>query len=701
MRFLALILTVCTFLTLCTGCAGKEVRQTVIEEQPEATFEPVYGYTAEYSEVDCGLSALTPVFSDGSGFYCKSYDKTGENIPEDVIRAAKKKNREPYNDGRYDVFATKLWKVSSDGTVGELTGYSPLTPESNAAGWKEFSCETGFEDLAVGKNGKILTLEYNAVSGNSAPDRRADVVPGRNYLEYEVIWYIRTLDETGAEISSRKITGGLEDALSRFQKHAATYDNVVSSEEKLPFSWADAGVDGQNVLSDVIRMEDGSFRFLSGDGKVEGMISVSYQEREQEKTVLRVVSDTESAALLKTVSEFNASQDDICLVIESYEDAAADSAADIFCLTSDTCVSMAKAGMLSDLYPFLDSDEQLNRGDYFPNILASLEVDGGLYCTCAGFSIKTVIGASSVVGEKSGWTYEDLKNAWGAFGMGTDAFANYTTSGDVLGECLAMDLDQFVDWENGTCSFNGEAFTKLLFFSGNFPRAFDYAGHVWSDSDNTDLRIRGRRQMLQETTLNNFKDVLISGFEFGEDITFIGYPTLNGTGSQMTVSTLDTGVNLGISASSQYQQEAWQFLRIFFTEEYQENYWYFPSNTNVFTRLLGKEMETEYVLDQKGNIVYDNTTKEPMIQSVDTIYMSNFATVYIYPISSAKAEKLVDLVGSTTKIIHNNEDICTIVKDSVAGYYTGALSLYEAADAAQAAVTEYLNMLGSAEAEAA
>ena len=68
---------------------------------------------------------------------------------------------------------------------------------------------------------------------------------------------------------------------------------------------------------------------------------------------------------------------------------------------------LAAKGLLEDLYPYIDADEQLSRSDFFPNVLSAMELDGKLYAACAGFAVETAVGASSVVGDTPGWTYDD------------------------------------------------------------------------------------------------------------------------------------------------------------------------------------------------------------------------------------------------------------------------------------------------------
>ena len=691
MRPLALIFTalLLSAAMLLTGC-GASVSEVQPEAEPEPTPEPVYAYTADFSEVGNGLSSLVPLCAVKGGFYCCSYEKTGEEIPEALIREAKWRNVEVVNDGRYDICSFRLYFLSDDGSSELLKEFTPLALEENADGWKSWSCISGIDALSPDKDGNLVTLEYNTFSGNSVPANRAEVVPGKNYLEYHTVWYIRTLDTQGKELKSERIGENAKKAESRFRvlTRRGNLQEQLKVEET-PFSFEELGIDRSQVLSPVKKDEYGKFRFVTGEGKAESLVTVSLEEVKQERTQILVAGLEESEPLKNAVSDFNASQEDVSVTIISPDDERVANA-DIFCLPSAQISAMGREGKLADLYPYLDADPKLDREDFFASALQGMELDGALISTGAGMSFETVIGASSLVGEKAGWTYDDFTAAWSALGLGTDAFDVYTTCEDVLDACLALDLDTFIDRKTASCDFTGENFRKLLYFTGNFRRDFDYDGHGWSEADHSDLRIRREKQMLLEKNLTCFRDVLACGCEFPEEITFIGYPTLGQAGSRMILSTFEPGINLAMSALSEKKDDAWRFLRTFFTEEYQESYWYFPTNIHVFNRELEKAMETEEILDGNGKPVYDRETGEPAVRSVGTMYLSNFVQVDLYPLTESEAGKLVDLITESSKTGDPDEEICSIVKENVKCYYNGEASLEEAAARAQQAVSEYL-----------
>ena len=691
MRFLALILSVLLLSACLTGCGTQEPASTPVLEEPEPTPAPVIVYEADVEKIGAGLSVLTPLCAVNGGFYCAAYEKTGEDIPEAVVQEAKRKKTEVYNDGRYDVYGTGLCFLSDDGTIKPIEGYTGLLPEENTENWKEFACLTFLENLSPDKNGSLITLEYNIISGNSMPANRAERVIGKNYLEYHTLWYVRTLDADGTEQKSESFGENAEKASARFRSLTRKGNaQAQMSPEEVPFSWEGIGIARSSVLSEIKVREDGSYCFVIGSSEgADAVAAVSLREQKEEKIRLFLAAPEETSLLSEAINAFHASQKSCYITVIPFgEDSVPE--ADLYYLSGSQLDRLGREGVLADLYPYLDAEKRFNRDDFFPSVLHALERDGALLSTGAGMSFDTVIGASSLVGEETSWSYEAFLSAWSDLGLGTDAFEAYMTCEDVLSACLRLDLDTFVDRDSGSCSFNGENFKKLLYFTGNFRRSYDFGSHAWSDADASDMRIRNGKQMLLEKHLTGFNDAILCGYEFPEEITFVGYPTLGKAGSRMTISTLDTGYNLSMGSSSQHKDAAWSFLRTFFTEKYQKEYWYFPTNIHVFNRQLNDAMKTEPLLDQWGNPVINRQTGEPAIKSVSTVYLSNYVEINLYPLTESEAEKLVSLVTKGAKTSVPDEALISLVLQNVSGYYAGIQSLEEAAAQVQQAAEIYL-----------
>ena len=99
-------------------------------------------------------------------------------------------------------------------------------------------------------------------------------------------------------------------------------------------------------------------------------------------------------------------------------------------------------------------------------------MDGKLYEICPSFSINTVIGASSVVGDTPGWSYEQFDEALASMPEGCDPLDKYVTKYDMLQACLSMDMESFVDWTTGECRFDSDEFKAMLEFAPRSPESF-------------------------------------------------------------------------------------------------------------------------------------------------------------------------------------------------------------------------------------
>ena len=185
---------------------------------------------------------------------------------------------------------------------------------------------------------------------------------------------------------------------------------------------------------------------------------------------------------------------------------------DLLCLSQMPYRQLAAKGLLEDLYPYLDSDKDYKREDFFDNVLKALEVNGGLYQITSSFNVATLIGATSVVGDKPGWTYQQLQDALANMPEGCQAMDMYTTRGDLLQTLLCTDLNHYVDWANGKCNFESQDFIDMLRFTAQFPAEIP-EDMEWESSA---TRIAEGRQMLTTAYLYSVDSMIWNDAQFGK-----------------------------------------------------------------------------------------------------------------------------------------------------------------------------------------
>lgn len=363
---------------------------------------------------------------------------------------------------------------------------------------------------------------------------------------------------------------------------------------------------------------------------------------------------------------------------------------DILCLSGLNYQNLAAAGLLEDLYPYIDADAELDRKDFFPNVLSALETDGRLCAAPSGFYLYSVIGASSVVGDGPGWTYEQFRQALASMPEGCTAFDSTTTRDDVLSACLALDMGDFVDWESGTVRFDSPDFVALLEFAASFPSELDWSDPSFEQDSDVGERLSRGKQMLVETGAYSLEDVFYNDYSqyLGGDVTFIGYPTAGGSGSMLS---FEEEPLYAISSASACKDAAWQFLRTYLTAAYQERLLCVPSRVDVFEAKANDAAIVQYQKNGEGKYEL-NARGEKIPVARYVLWNSETGKPEdVYAASPEQVEKVRRLIRSTTKIADYNAGIFGIVDEQAAPYFAGQKSAEEAAKLIQSKANIYVN----------
>ncbi len=491
------------------------------------------------------------------------------------------------------------------------------------------------------------------------------------------------------------------------------YGYKLGGEPEKLFNWINCDVNGSqiNVLG------------VSGDGEVLGIIS-QWNESDQTTdyelvTVKKVPYDsvpqkeTLSMAVLyldynvqDMIVDFNRSNDSYRVEIVDYSEASGgDWAAaaeklnteimsgkvpDIFCLNGLNYTQLAAKGVLEDLYPYIDADPELERSDFFPNILSAMEVGGKLCTTVAGVYVNSAIGASSVVGDTPGWTYDEFNAALAGMPEGCTAFDEYVTRDSILQTCLALDMDFFVDWGSGECNFNSQQFIDLLNFAKSFPASFDWDNYNWETAMSTEDRLASGLQMLVQTSAYSIDDIFYNNYTsfMGSPITYIGYPSSSGTGNMFSL----TESGYAMSSKTEHKDAVWQLLREFFTKEYHDEKVYsLSSRIDVFEEKAKEATTVQYQKDAEGNNILDENG-EPIPVVRYSMWNQHINDVEeIYALSQEQVDQIRELIETTTKMADYDDSIIRIVTEQAAPFFEGQKSAEDVAKLVQSKVNIYVN----------
>lgn len=345
-------------------------------------------------------------------------------------------------------------------------------------------------------------------------------------------------------------------------------------------------------------------------------------------------------------------------------------------------------GLFYNLYEFIDADTELGGRDaLFMPLFEALEQDGELYQIGPEFTVMTAMALKSVVGDVTSWTVDDVMTAFDTLAEGATLSSNYMTRDQLLTLIIYFNLDEFVNWDTGECSFDSQYFIDLLNLCTLAPAEFDweeYYGEYGYMSETSDQdKMRQGLQLFTQQSIYSIADLMWSGVteESLEEFAFVGLPTTAGGNG----NTYGLNSGLAISASTKYPEAAWEFVRQYLTEDFQrENVWSLPTNTVVLEEQLAELARAEYKIDPE-------TGEEVEVPKYSYWSGDSDEPTYVYAMSEEAVDTIRNLLASPTKTINYDQNLITIVTEECVAFFAGTKSAEDTASMIQSRVSLYVN----------
>lgn len=468
------------------------------------------------------------------------------------------------------------------------------------------------------------------------------------------------------------------------------YKLADGSEEKL-VTWINCDVNSNNVTSPYIT-EEGNIVCLSseysntGDGATTYFITLTKTPYDQvpQKTTLTLACVYLGYDIKNQILDFNRKSSDYRIEVRDYSEfnteddysagytkliteIGSGAVPDIMLTDGLPIETFGAKGLLADLWPFIDADEELGgRAGVVEPVFNALSQDGKLYEISSNFYITTIAGPASIVGTEPGWTYEEMYAALDQMPEGCELFSLGTTRSDVFSSICMLNLSRFVDWTTGECSFDSDDFISLMEFANRFPETFDWEHHEWTNEDSDAYRIKEGRQLLVTLSLSDPYSYNYYSEMFNGDMALKGFPDVPGSGAVFNMN----GTGLAIASTCENQDAAWSFVRTLLTREYQENYTYgFCTNRELYEENLQSMVGQSYY-------TYDQVTGEEK----EIIF------------TQENADLIADLIDNTSMVAdYNTSQINDIINEEVAYYFSGEKTAQDVAATIQNRVSIYVN----------
>lgn len=481
----------------------------------------------------------------------------------------------------------------------------------------------------------------------------------------------------------------------------STYNGIYTlnlgetqSKEKMSYINSDMNITSINAL---VELDEKSFVgvfYENYDGELKaGRFTYVAPEDIPDKSVLVLGGNYVSSDMKQRVVEFNRSSDKYRIVVKNYEqyNSYEDYSAGITQLNNDIITGQmpdilitdglpvdnyVAKGLFEDIGALLAADEELSKVEYVENVFEAYKVNGKLYYVIPNFNVCTMIGKTSVVGDRTTWTMAEMQELVKSLPEGTEIIGELTRPyffNMVLQYCGS----DFVDVETGKCEFNSQNFIEMMEFAKTLPQELseDYYGEdFWMSYES---RYREGRTVLMGTTIASIQNMnyTINGM-FGEDVSFIGFPTMSGQGSYINAYN-----SYAISSRSLHKEGAWEFLRYYLTEECQaELGWGLPTIKKLFLENAQKATQRPYYLDEEGNKV-----------EYDDYFWMNDEQIKLEPMTQAQVDEIVQFIYSVDKVYYNNEEVRNIINEDMEAFYTGQKTAQDVANIIQSRVQLYVD----------
>lgn len=328
----------------------------------------------------------------------------------------------------------------------------------------------------------------------------------------------------------------------------------------------------------VCRLSEKSF-ICSISGEESFLVTGIVQRPKIEKNVVNVaLYDMEQSGIGSVLRQINASGGEYEYVEIIYKkdelerllaDISSDSPPDLLLFNNNVNTASDE---FEDLYTYIDSDEELSRDSFIPNLLEALSVDGELHEIWRDVSVNTLAARVSDVGKATGLTVEDYNLIASNSEKYEAVFQTFMSKENLLKWVSTVGISAFVHKGSGSCNFDDPEFSQMLEWCKSM------GNEIPEGSDFPSLDIS--EVLLTVEMISTPERIKNIRNNFGEPYTFVGFPTGDGNGHFYS-----NGFNgcMAIPKASKNKDGAWEFIRSQLVESAQVNVEYsLPVNIFAF-----------------------------------------------------------------------------------------------------------------------
>lgn len=356
---------------------------------------------------------------------------------------------------------------------------------------------------------------------------------------------------------------------------------------------------------------------------------------------------------------------------------------DIMVFSSNPDISSwANKGLLADIGELIAKDEELSKLEYLDNVFKAMHVNDKQYTLIPYFAVSTMVARKDMVGDRTGWTMSEMQQFLKTLPADVKPYDGDYVRETMLYYVMQFCGDDFVDINTGKCNFDSQEFMEILEFVKTLPEEINYSDDYWENYDWMEVQdmFRNKKAIMMSCNIYDFKD-LVSEFHgrLGDEPCFVGFPGVSGNSSViMPVSSV-----FAISAKSENQEGAWQFVRTYLTEEYQtgDDFYGLPVLKSAFEEKAKMATQKPYWIDE---ITGEKT-------EYDYTYWGSEEEVILDPFTQKEVDDICNFIYSIEKGVYYNPYITNIVNEEASAFFKGQKTAKDVVQIIQSRVQVYVD----------
>jgi hypothetical protein len=298
-------------------------------------------------------------------------------------------------------------------------------------------------------------------------------------------------------------------------------------------------------------------------------------------------------------------------------------------------------GIFVDLYTKMDSDTSFHREDFAQNIFSICDTNGQLFKLGTKFTIWGLVGAKSVIGDRTGWTMDEFNAVIASLPDGVVPMNSGNTQTDILNFICACDMQSFVDYSTGEVNFDNDDFYRLLEFAKTY--GLDDENPQYN-RESPDVAV----DVYFFSSLSAYND---EAFYLGGPVSVLGFPSENRSGASVGFP-----FQFSILSDSDAEDAAWIFIKSLLTEEAQMAASIDPEGFEAYIPIRTS------VIEAKIESALDPTEEE----SEYFAYSGQYQT---QPLTEETAKDFLDLINDIDSSLIADSDILSIIKEEAPAYF--------------------------------